>query len=113
VTSDIPQGLVLRMFNIFAGDMGTGIVCTLSKFAYDTKLCDAVDTPEGRNAIQRILDRLEVWAHANLMRFNKAKCKVLHMGQGNSKHKYRLGRESLREALRRRTGGCWLMRSST
>ena len=27
------------------------------------------------------------------MKFNKAKCEVLHMGQGNSKHKYRLGDE--------------------
>ena len=29
----------------------------------------------------------------NLMKFNKAKCKVLHMGQGNPKHKHKLGDE--------------------
>ncbi|GAB0183357.1 mitochondrial enolase superfamily member 1 [Grus japonensis] len=61
VTSRIPQRLVLRLalFNIFVSNMGSGIECTLSKFPDDTKLCGAVDVLEGRDAIQRYLDRLE------------------------------------------------------
>ena len=80
-------------FNIFVSDMDRGIRCTLSKFADDTMLCGVVDALEGRDAIQRDLDRLERWVCANLMKFKKVRCKVPHMGWGNPKHKSRLGRE--------------------
>ena len=70
------------LFNIFVGDMGSGIECTHIKFADNTKLSDAVDTLEGRDVIHRDLERLERWACVNLVRSNKAKCKVLHMRVG-------------------------------
>ena len=87
------MGLVL--FNIFVGNVDSGIQCTLSKFADDIKLSGAADMLQGRCAIQRDLERLERWDHDNFMKLNKAKCKVMHLGRGIPKHRYRLGKEWL------------------
>lgn len=93
--SGVPQGSVLgpALSIIFFGSTVSGIGHTLSKFADNTKLFGAVNTLEGRNAIQRDFDRLERWVCANLMKLNKTKCRALPLGQGNSEHKYRLAKE--------------------
>ncbi|GAB0190632.1 mitochondrial enolase superfamily member 1 [Grus japonensis] len=84
VMSGVPQGSVLgpALFNIFAGDMDSGIKCTLRKFADSTKLVESTSWKEGVPSRGTLTGGHERWAHANLMKFNKAKCKVLHMGRG-------------------------------
>ena len=83
--SHIPQRSILRLllFNTFSKDMDSKIKRTLKEFADDAKLSGAVDIIEGKGIIQKDPYRLKKWVHINLMRFNRAKYKVLHSGQDN------------------------------
>ena len=42
-----------------------------------------------------MLDRICKWVHEHLIKFNKAKCKVLHTGQDNVRYEYRLRKDCI------------------
>jgi len=95
VTSCVFWGSVTGpiLFNILINDVDKGIKCSLSMFADCTKLGRRLNLLEGGQALRRDLDRLDIWAKTNSMRFNKPKCRVLPLGHNNPMQCYRLGEE--------------------
>ncbi|GAB0192620.1 mitochondrial enolase superfamily member 1 [Grus japonensis] len=55
--------------------------------------------PEGGAAIQRDLDKLQKWSDRNIMKSNKGKPTVLHLGRNNPRHQYMLGADQLESSL--------------
>ncbi|PKU49588.1 rna-directed dna polymerase from mobile element jockey- hypothetical protein [Limosa lapponica baueri] len=79
------------LLNIFINNLDDGIESTLTTFLDDTKLGAEVNMSGGRAILQRHLDWLEDWSSKNYIKFNKVKCKVLHLGQDNQNIQYWLG----------------------
>ncbi|GAB0176356.1 mitochondrial enolase superfamily member 1 [Grus japonensis] len=77
--------------SISINHLDDGTEYTLSRCAGDTKLGGVPDTPDGRAAIQKDLDRLAKWADRKLMKFIKKQCKALHVDRNNPRYQNRLG----------------------
>jgi len=79
--------------------MFSSLAVSLLSSLDDTKPSGEVNKPEGLDAIQRDLDNLKKQACVNLLRFNKAKCKIMHLVWGNPQYQYRLGDERIESSL--------------
>ena len=96
VTSGVPQGSVLgpTLFVIFINPIDhvlESLSGFLSKFADDTKVGGKANNTEDCKVLQEILDYLVEWADKWQMKFNADKCKVIHFGRNNIRHKYVMG----------------------
>ena len=97
VLSGIPQGSVIGplLFVIFINDMPNEVKFNLCKlFADDCKLYGKVKHT-GENKMQLDVTNLENWSAKWQLPFNATKCKVMHLGYNNPKHRYVLNSHTL------------------
>lgn len=94
VPSGVPQGSVLGplLFLIFINDLPTRIKSLVEVFADDVKM---LVEPETQDIAQSDLDYLSEWENTWKLKFNVDKCKVLHCGRNNVRHKYNLNSKDL------------------
>ena len=100
VLSGVPQGSVLGpiLFLIFINDLPKCVNCPICLFADDSKMYCKVPRenntkPELERAhenLQEDLHEIHRWAEKWKMSFNVNKCKIMHLGYGNTKHEYNL-----------------------
>ncbi|XP_065650973.1 uncharacterized protein LOC136079180 [Hydra vulgaris] len=93
VLSGVPQGSVLgpTLFIIYVNDLKDKLKSVHKIYADDTKLLQEI-RPEFHDAdcliLQNDLNIVTEWSKEWLMELNVQKCKVMHLGYGNSNHEY-------------------------
>jgi len=68
------------LFLIFVQDLPDWIKNSIMMFADDTKIWRAIAKQEDAESLQQDLRRLGEWSEQWLLKFNPAKCKVMHIG---------------------------------
>lgn len=88
------QGQVCSI--LLSNNLEAKVECVINKFAGDTKLGDAVHSLD---RLQRDQDIWEHWEIINGMKFNKNKCRILHLEWSDARHKCNLEDEYLERSL--------------
>jgi hypothetical protein len=90
VISGVPQGSVLGpvLFLCFINDLPDVVNGIVKIFADDTKIYSNVNTTTQCDELQQDLDNLCDWSSKWKLSFNAKKCKVMHIGSTNERHRY-------------------------
>ena len=93
VLSGIPQGSILGpiLFTIFINDLPEKVKSVCKIFADDTKL---YNISNNSTDLQNDLNVIMEWSQKWKLDFNIQKCKTLHIGNKNPKHKYYMKTQS-------------------
>lgn len=72
--------LGLILFTIYINDLPDALENMIKLFADDTKVFASVNNEEDKNSLQGDIDKLMNWSDTWLLKFNKSKCKHMHLG---------------------------------
>jgi hypothetical protein len=90
VTIGIPKGSVIGpiLVTIYINDLPDVVHNIAKLFADDTKVYTVVNKEEEQHSLQNDINNLVHWSDKWLLKFNKSKCKHVHLGHAtNKKHK--------------------------
>ena len=83
----MPQGSVLgpTLFIYFINDLSNvNINSNIKIFADDTKAYNSIKDIDDVKNLQNVIDEMYLWTQKWLLKFNKNKCKILHIGKKKS-----------------------------
>ncbi len=92
IFSGVPHGSVLGplLFVIFINDLPDEVAAMCKLYADDTKLISIVNKHDDATQLENDLNNLINWSNTWLMKFNKEKCKTMHIGKNNEQYQYKI-----------------------
>ncbi|XP_065675757.1 uncharacterized protein LOC136091965 [Hydra vulgaris] len=87
---EFPSVLGPLLFIIFINDLKVNILNKSELFADDTKIMPLINNESNNNALQEDLNKLLDWSNKLFVKFNRGKCKTMHIGNLNPQFNYKL-----------------------